>query len=122
MKIQENETDLVDLSYLRNQVSGRTGQMKEILNLFIAHTPPAIGDIKLLLEKRHWADLRNRIHGIKSYYGYLGNNTLLQKLVDWEDALIANPENYDHHVIMKELELKTTAITEKLKQILQKGI
>ncbi len=118
----ENQAPLVDLNYLNRQVKGKKEQLLEILKLFITHVPPAIIEIKQLVEKKAWPELRGKIHNIKSYYGYLGNNSLQQKLVDWEQALQNNPGDYNHSEAMDDLDRKTILIVERLKQILLEGV
>ena len=122
MNISENESLLVDLKYLNRQLGGRKEQMREIINLFIAHTPPAIVEIKQLVAEKAWQNLRAKIHHIKSYYGYLGNDSLYQKLVDWEHALQNNPENYNHKETMDVLDQKTSLVVIRLKQFLLDGL
>jgi len=70
------------------------------------------------VEVKAWQDLRSKIHHIKSYYGYLGNNSLIQKLVDWEQALRTNSENYNRVELMDELD-RTLLIVAQLKQIVR---
>lgn len=122
MNIPENESLLVDLSYLNRQFGGRKDQVREIVNLFIAHTPLAIVEIKQLVEEKAWQNLSSKIHSIKSYYGYLGNNALLQKLVGWEQALKENPDAYNHREMINDLDRKTLLIIERLKQTLLEGL
>ena len=122
MNIPENESLLVDLNYLNTQLGGRKEQVREIVNLFIAHTPPAIVEIKELIEERAWQKLRGKIHHIKSYYGYLGNDSLYQKLVNWEQAVQKNPEDYNHREEMYILDQKTSLIVARLKQFLLEGL
>src|SRR6478609_8324251 len=118
MNSLENESPLVDLNYLNKQLGGRKEQVRQIINLFIEHTSPAIVEIKQLVEEKAWQDLRSKIHHIKSYYAYLGNNSLYQQLVDWEQALKQNPEDYNHSETMDVLDQKTSLIVARLKQYL----
>jgi HPt (histidine-containing phosphotransfer) domain-containing protein len=117
--MSENEKPLVDLKPLRELLGDSPDNIVEILNLFMEHAPPGIADIKELLRKEDWEGLRKRIHSIKSYYGYVGNDPLNQKLNDWEVALHNGQQGVDHHGIFAELEAKTVAIIVRIKQIIK---
>ena len=117
MNITEKE-NLVDLNSLRSLLGDSNEGIVEILNLFLTHIPPSMVDIKGLLDKQDWDGLRKRIHSIKSYYGYVGNQKLNEKLSQWESDLQENKPGIDHQANMSELETKTAATLEKIKQVL----
>jgi len=121
MEIRENEGQLVDLGPLRNLLGDNERSIVEILNIFIAQIPPGIVEIKSLLEKQDWDALRNKVHSIKSYYGYVGNDKLNHMLDEWDAALTRNQPDIDHQGIMAELEVKSEAILRRIQQILLKN-
>ena len=121
MEIRENESQLVDLGPLRNLLGDNEEGIVEILNIFISHIPPSIVEIKSLLEKQNWNALRNKVHSIKSYYGYVGNDKLNHMLDEWDAALTRNQPGIDHQGIMAELEIKSEAILQRIQQILLKN-
>ena len=118
METSENE-NLVNLASLRSLLGDSNESIVEILNLFIANIPPSIADIKSLLEKQDWDGLRKRIHSIKSYYGYVGNDKLNEKLSQWETDLQENKPGIDHQANMSELETKSTATLARIQQVLR---
>jgi len=118
MEIRENESQLVDLGPLRNLLGDNEEGIVEILNIFISHIPPSIIEIKSLLEKQDWDALRKKVHSIKSYYGYVGNDKLNRMLDEWDIALTRNQPDIDHQGIMAELETKSEAILQHIQQIL----
>src|SRR6267154_5191990 len=121
MEIHENESQLVDLGPLRNLLGDNEEGIAEILNIFIAQIPPSIVEIKSLLEKQDWDALRKKVHSIKSYYGYVGNDKLNRMLDEWDAALTRNQPDIDHLGIVAELEVKSEAILQRIQQILQKN-
>jgi HPt (histidine-containing phosphotransfer) domain-containing protein len=121
MEIRENESQLVDLGPLRNLLGDNEEGIVEILNIFISQIPPGIIEIKSLLEKQDWHALRNKVHSIKSYYGYVGNDKLNHLLDEWDAALTRNQPGIDHQGIMAELEIKSEAILQRIQQILLKN-
>ena len=121
METPKNESQLVDLSPLRNLLGNNEEGIAEILNIFIAHIPPSIVEIKSLLEKQDWDALRNKVHAIKSYYGYVGNDKLNHMLDEWDAALTRNQSGIDHQGIMAELEIKSKAILQRIQQLLQEN-
>ena len=121
MEIRENESPLVDLGPLRSLLGDNEEGIVEILNIFISHIPPSIDEIKSLLEKQDWNALRNKVHSIKSYYGYVGNDKLNHMLDEWDAALTRNQPDIDHQGIMAELEIKSEAILQRIQQILLKN-
>jgi HPt (histidine-containing phosphotransfer) domain-containing protein len=118
MEIHKNDSQLVDLVLLRNLLGDHEEGIVEILNIFTSHIPPSIAKIKTLLEKKDWGALRNNVHAIKSYYGYIGNDKLNQMLNEWDAALTRNQPDIDHHGIMVELEIKSEAIVQRIQQML----
>ena len=118
MEIHQNETQLIDLVPLRNLLGGKEESVVEILNIVISQIPPSIVEIKSLLEKQDWDALRNKVHAIKSYYGYVGNDKLNHMLDEWDAALTRNQPDIDHQRIMAELEIKSEAIIQRIQQIL----
>ena len=121
MEIRENENQLVDLAPLRNLLGDNEEGIVEILNIFITHIPPSIVEIKSLLEKQDWDALRSKVHAIKSYYGYVGNDKLNHMLDEWDAALTRSQPGIDHQGIMAELESKSEAILLRIQQILLKN-
>ena len=118
MEIHNNESQLIDLVPLRNLLGGKEESVVEILNIVISQIPPSIVEIKSLLEKQDWDALRNRVHAIKSYYGYVGNDKLNHMLDEWDAALTRNQPDIDHQGIMAELEIKSEAILQRIQQFL----
>ena len=121
MEIHENESELVDLGPLRNLLGNNEEGIVEILNIFISQIPPSIVEIKSLLEKQDWDALRKKVHTIKSYYGYVGNDKLNHVLDEWDAALTRNQPDIDHQGIVAELEIKSGAILQRIQQILLKN-
>jgi len=121
MDTHENESQLVDLGPLRNLLGDNEEGIVEILNIFIAQIPPSIFEIKSLLEKQDWDALRKKVHSIKSYYGYVGNDKLNHMLDEWDAALTRNQPDVDHRGIVAELEIKSEAILQRIQQILLKN-
>jgi len=121
MEIHENENQLVDLGPLRNLLGDNEEGIVEILNIFISQIPPSIVEIKSLLEKQDWDALRKKVHSIKSYYGYVGNDKLNHMLDEWDAALTRNQPDIDHQGIIAELEIKSGAILQRIQQILLKN-
>ena len=121
MEIHKNESQLVDLAPLRTLLGDNEKGFVEILNIVISHIPPSIVEIKSLLEKQDWDALRNKVHAIKSYYGYVGNDKLNHMLDEWDAALTIGQPGIDHQGIMAELEIKTEAILQRIQQILLKN-
>ena len=121
MGIRENENQLIDLAPLRNLLGDNEEGIVEILNIFITQIPPSIVEIKSLLEKQDWDALRSKVHAIKSYYGYVGNDKLNHMLDEWDAALTRNQPDIDHQGIMTELEIKSEAILQRIQQILLKN-
>src|SRR5690348_16238168 len=110
MEIHKDESQLVDLVPLCNLLGDNEEGIVEILNIFITHVPPSIAEIKSLLEKQDWDALRKKVHAVKSYYGYVGNDKLNHMLDEWDAALTRNQPGIDHQEIMAELEIKSEAI------------
>lgn len=102
-------------------MGGSTEGITEILNLFITHTPVGIAEIKQLLASQEWAGLRKKIHSLKSYYGYVGNDELSARLEEWEQAVVSQTP-FNHQSAMTELEEKTVLIIDHLKTILKDGL
>jgi len=121
MEIHENENQLVDLGPLRNLLGNNEEGIVKILNIFISQIPPSIVEIKSLLEKQDWDALRKKVHSIKSYYGYVGNDKLNHMLDEWDAALTRNQPDIDHQGIIAELEIKSGAILQRIQQILLKN-
>lgn len=118
MKIHESESQLVDLAPLRTLLGDDEEGIVEILNMFVSHIPPSIAEIKSLLEKQDWDALGSKVHAIKSYYGYVGNDKLKHMLDEWDAALTRARPDIDHQGIMAELEIKSEAILLRIQQIL----
>src|SRR5258707_7164635 len=121
MEIHENESQLVDLGPLRNLLGDNEEGIVKILNIFISQIPPSIVEIKSLLEKQDWHALRKKVHSIKSYYGYVGNDKLNHMLDEWDASLARSQPDIDHNRIIAELEIKSRAILQHIQQILLKN-
>src|SRR6185369_12418450 len=121
MEIHKSESQLVDLASLRNLLGDNEEGVVEILNIFISHIPPSIDEIKSSLEKQDWDALRGKVHAIKSYYGYVGNDKLNHMLDEWDASLTRSQPGIDHQGIMAELEIKSDAILQRIQQILLKN-
>src|SRR5689334_5287409 len=118
MEIRKDETQLIDLVPLRNLLGGKEESVVEILSIVISQIPPSLIEIRSLLEKQDWDALRNKVHAIKSYYGYVGNDKLYNMLDEWDAALSRNQPGIDHQGIMAKLEIKSEAILERIQQML----
>lgn len=118
MEISKDESQLIDLVPLRNLLGGKEESVVEILSIVVSQIPPSLAEIKSLLEKKDWDALRNKVHAIKSYYGYVGNDKLYQMLDEWDAALTRNQPGIDHQGIIAKLEVKSEAILERVQQML----
>ena len=121
MEMDKNESQLIDLVPLRNLFGGKEESVVEILNIVISQIPPSIVEMKSLLAKQDWDALRNKVHAIKSYYGYVGNDKLNHMLDEWDAALTRNQPGIDHQGIMAELEIKSEDIVRRIQQVLIKN-
>ena len=119
--MHKNESELIDLAPLRSLL-GKEENVIEILNIVISQIPPSIVEIKSSLEKQDWEALRTKVHAIKSYYGYVGNDRLNQMLDDWDAALTRNQPGVDHQRIMAELETGSEVMLQRIQQILRKHL
>src|SRR5688572_16343925 len=113
MEMHKNESELIDLAPLRSLL-GKEENVIEILNIVISQIPPSIVEIKSSLEKQDWEALRTKVHAIKSYYGYVGNDRLNQMLDDWDAALTRNQPGVDHQRIMAELETGSEVMLQRI--------
>jgi HPt (histidine-containing phosphotransfer) domain-containing protein len=120
VKTVNEEDDLIDLTYLNEQMNGKSEQINKILQLFVEKVPPFIAEIRQLLEDKQWATLVYKVHALKSYYWYVGNKSLILGLEDWEQALKNNPKKYSHTRMLTELMGKTDSIIGKLNAELRK--
>jgi HPt (histidine-containing phosphotransfer) domain-containing protein len=118
MEIRKDESQLIDLAPLRNLLGGKEESVAEILNIVVSQIPPSLVEIKSSLEKQDWDALRNKVHTIKSYYGYVGNAKINHMLDEWDAALTRNQPGINHQGIMAELEIKSEAIVQRIRQIL----
>jgi hypothetical protein len=121
MEMDKSERELIDLAPLRNLL-GKEESVVEILNIVISQIPPSIVEIRSLLEKQDWDGLRNKVHAIKSYYGYVGNDKLNHMLDDWDAALTRNQPGIDHQGILAELETGSEVMLQRIEQILLKHL
>jgi HPt (histidine-containing phosphotransfer) domain-containing protein len=121
MGMDRNESELIDLAPLRNLL-GKEESVVEILNIVISQIPPSIVEIKSSLGKQDWDALRNKVHAIKSYYGYVGNDKLNHMLDEWDAALTRNQPGVDHQRIMAELEKESEVMIQRIRQILLKHL
>jgi HPt (histidine-containing phosphotransfer) domain-containing protein len=121
MEMDKSERELIDLAPLRNLL-GKEESVVEILNIVISQIPPSIVEIRSLLEKQDWDALRNKVHAIKSYYGYVGNDKLNHMLDEWDAALTRNQPGIDHQGILAELETGSEVMLERIEQILLKHL
>jgi HPt (histidine-containing phosphotransfer) domain-containing protein len=113
--------NLVNLTSLRELLGDSNESILEILNLFVENIPPSIVEIKALLAGTDWVGLRKKVHSIKSYYGYVGNNDLNEKLNNWELGLAQDPSKIDHQSMMNELESKSLATVEQITKLIKDG-
>src|SRR5258706_3098156 len=118
MEIHENESELVDLGPLRNLLGNNEEGIAKILNIFISQIPPSIVEIKSLLEKQDWDALRKKVHSIKSYYGYVGNDKLNHTLDEWDAPLARSHPDIDHKGTIAQFELKSESILHRIHQLL----
>jgi HPt (histidine-containing phosphotransfer) domain-containing protein len=121
MEMDKSERELIDLAPLRNLL-GKEESVVEILNIVISQIPPSIVEIRSLLEKQDWDALRNKVHAIKSYYGYVGNDKLNHMLDEWDAALTRNQPGIDHQLILAELETGSEVMLQRIEQILLKHL
>jgi HPt (histidine-containing phosphotransfer) domain-containing protein len=112
----------VDLEYLERLLCGKKEQVVMILQLFSDHIPPALREIKALCQQHDWAAVRARVHGLKSYYAYLGNPEVSTKLKEWETRLADSTIQADYDRMFEELEQTTDAILRGIRVILGEGI
>jgi HPt (histidine-containing phosphotransfer) domain-containing protein len=121
MEMDKSERELIDLAPLRNLL-GKEESVVEILNIVISQIPPSILEIRSLLEKQDWDGLRNKVHAIKSYYGYVGNDKLNHMLDEWDAALTRNQPGIDNQGILAELETGSEVMLQRIEQILLKHL
>jgi HPt (histidine-containing phosphotransfer) domain-containing protein len=121
MEMDKSESQQIDLAPLRNLL-GKEESVVEILNIVISQIPPSIVEMKSLVAKQDWDALRNKVHAIKSYYGYVGNDKLNHMLDEWDAALTRNAPGIDHQAIMAELEIESEAMLQRIQQVLLKHL
>lgn len=115
---EETPEELVDIAYLLRLLSGKKEQARQILAMFVEQTPGFVSEIGKLCQERDWPTVKAKVHAIKSYYGYIGNQTFKQKLDDWEIHLTQSPDSFDHENMLNTLKSKTDAIVKRINEVL----
>lgn len=118
MNITQNQS-LVDLTSLRELLGDHEESIREILSMFVANIPGSLTEVRSLFEKQEWDALRKKVHSIKSYYGYVGQVELNEKLSTWESDL-ASGKGQDGEPFLISLEEKSDLILKELSVILSK--
>jgi hypothetical protein len=108
---------LVDLTSLRELLGDNDAGIHEILGLFVSNIPDSLKEVRSLYDSQDWEALRKKVHSIKSYYGYVGQVELNEKLSAWEGDL-AIGKGRDSAPLVMELETKSHIILQELAEIL----
>lgn len=116
--MDSKNTELVDLTSLRELLGENTEGIREILGLFVSMVPGTLNEVKTYLTNNNLPGIQKTVHSMKVYYGYVGNTELYEGLDKWEVAIIKNTP-FDGHAFMEILERKTSAILDELKEILK---
>ena len=70
------ESNLTNLSFLREISDGNDQFFKEFLEMFIANTPPALQDLQVSYRSKNWEKLRQTAHKMKPSFNYIGMKEL----------------------------------------------
>jgi len=72
------ESNLTNLSFLREISDGNAQFFKEFLEMFITNTPPALQELQNSYSSKNWEKLRQTAHKMKPSFNYIGMKELNQ--------------------------------------------
>jgi hypothetical protein len=111
----ENSNDGKEFGSLLTLLDGDEEALKTILKAFIEDVPENVSGIRIDCENKNWLAAKRKVHHIKPFYGYAGDQKIIALLDKWllefEDA----PTTFDFRNDLQKLEFTTHALILKLK-------
>lgn len=75
------------IDHLLHLLDQNEAKALEILETFARETPEAIAQLRTLISRQRWSAAAQTIHKIKTRFGYLGHDTFVSELTNWENHL-----------------------------------
>ena len=102
-----------DLTYLKEISNGSNEFIREMISLFIKHTPIELNNIELYFKNKNWQSLRNVFHKMKASMAFVGLKEIESILRQAEEYAL-NETNLDQlpSMIMKVKQTCNEAISE----------
>ena len=112
---------VADIDFLLDLLSGKRDQARQLVTMFIQHTPTSVDKVAHAFREKDWSALKFNVHAIKSYYAYIGNRPMSTLLSQWELALQQSQADFNHPQALHDLEVTNEAVIRRLTRALESG-
>ncbi|MBI3220024.1 MAG: response regulator [Bacteroidetes bacterium] len=104
------------LANLKTLLGHNPERLQRIVKIFIEEAPSHFAAMQTLIDQKQWPQLKALVHRVRASYGYLGLQTLHQRITQWETDIEHQRNTESYPSILQEIKSATEKLIEEIRQ------
>jgi HPt (histidine-containing phosphotransfer) domain-containing protein len=112
-------TSTVEGEYLNNLktlLGHNPDRLQRIVKIFIEEAPLHFAAMQTLIDRKQWPQLKALVHRVRASYGYLGLQTLHERITHWETEIEHEQNTESYPSILQEIKSATEKLIEEIRE------
>ncbi len=102
------------LTNLKTLLGHNPERLQRIVKIFIDEAPSHFAEMQTLIDQKQWPQLKALVHRVRASYGYLGLQTLHQRITNWETEIEHQRNTDSYPSILQEIKSATEKLIEEI--------
>jgi CheY-like chemotaxis protein len=103
------------LNNLKTLLGHNPERLQRIVKIFVEEAPSHFAAMQTLIEQKQWPQLKALVHRVRASYGYLGLQTLHERITQWETDIKHQRNTESYSVILQEIKSATEKLVEEIR-------
>ncbi len=104
------------LNNLKALLGHNPERLQRIVKIFVEEAPAHFASMQTLIDQKQWPQLKALVHRVRASYGYLGLQTLHERITQWETDIEHQRNTQSYSTILQEIKSATEKLIEEIRQ------
>ncbi len=103
------------LTNLKTLLGHNPERLQRVVKIFIDEAPSHFASMQILIDQKQWPQLKALVHRVRASYGYLGMQTLHERITQWELDIEQQRNTETYPAILQEIKSATEKLMDEIR-------
>lgn len=108
------------LANLKTLLGNNPERLQRVVKIFIDEAPSHFAAMQTLIDQKQWPQLKALVHRVRASYGYLGMQTLHERITQWELDIEQQRNTESYSSTLQEIKSATEKLMDEIQQMVAK--